>query len=141
MKRVLVWLAAFCMSVSGAAVAQDISGNWQGTLQAGNGLRTVIKISKADNGGWKGTLYSVDQGAAGFDLSTLTEQGNTVQFTIKTLDVSYTGTLGADGQTISGNSTQNGQTHQLNLQHVTEENTWAIPKPPKPMPADAHPKF
>jgi uncharacterized protein (TIGR03435 family) len=37
--------------------------------------------------------------------------------------------------------TQGGQTLDLNLQHVTEENTWAIPKPPKPMPTDAKPKF
>jgi uncharacterized protein (TIGR03435 family) len=29
----------------------------------------------------------------------------------------------------------------LNLQRVSEENTWAIPEPPKPMPADANPKF
>lgn len=141
MKRCVLWLVTLCAFMSGAAFAQDLSGNWQGTLQAGNGLRTVVKITKDDKGAWKGTLYSIDQGAAGFDLSTLTLQGTTVQFTIKTLDVSYTGTLGGDGQTISGNATQNGQTHQLNLQHVTEENTWAIPKPPKAMPADAHPKF
>ena len=74
-------------------------------------------------------------------MTTLIVDGHTVQFTIKTLDVSYTGTLAADGTAITGKATQNGQTHELDLQHVNEENTWAIPKPPKPMPADAKPKF
>ena len=141
MKKMLVWLAAVLTFGTAAAVAQDISGNWQGTLQAGNGLRTVIKISKGDKGAWNGTLYSVDQGGGAVTISTLAVDGKTVQFTIKGIDLSYTGTLSPDGQTITGNAIQNGQTHALNLQHVSEENTWAIPKPPKPMPADAHPKF
>jgi beta-lactamase regulating signal transducer with metallopeptidase domain len=33
-----------------AKAAVDISGTWQGTLQAGSGLRTVLKISKTDSG-------------------------------------------------------------------------------------------
>src|ERR1700728_2522526 len=45
------------------APAPDISGNWQGTLVAGQGLRTLIKISKADTGGYKALFYSIDQTA------------------------------------------------------------------------------
>jgi len=139
----MVWMGVLvaCVVAAGVAYAQDITGNWQGTLQSGgNGLRTVIKVTK-DDGKYKGVLYSVDQGGAPLPMTTLMLDGKAVQFTIKNLDLSYAGTLAPDGNAITGKATQNGQTHELDLQHVNEENTWAIPKPPKPMPADAKPKF
>src|SRR5438270_3530614 len=139
--RATLWMAVLVAFFTGAAGAQDLTGNWQGTLQTGgNGLRTVIKVVKND-GKYKGTLYSVDQGGAELPMTTFSQDGKTVEITIKLIDVSYTGTVSPDGSAITGKATQNGQTHDLNLQHVTEENTWAIPKPPKPMPTDAKPKF
>lgn len=60
MKKLMLWFAALGLS-GGALFAQDITGTWQGTLQAGRELRTVIKISKADGGGLKAVMYSIDQ--------------------------------------------------------------------------------
>ena len=119
---------------------KDITGNWQGTLQAGQGLRTLIKISK-DDGKLKAVMYTIDQGGQAFPVTTIAISGQTVTFTIKTLDVSYTGTLDPEGKTIAGSATQGGHTNVLNLEHVTPEATWAIPEPPKAMAADAIPKF
>jgi len=55
MKRTLLWMVGFTLmlgTLTGArrALAQekDITGTWQGTLEAGKGLRTLIKISKDD---------------------------------------------------------------------------------------------
>ena len=57
------------VTLSGSVVyAQDISGNWQGTLQAGKELRIVVNISKADGAGLKATMYSIDQGATWGDI-------------------------------------------------------------------------
>jgi hypothetical protein len=42
--------------------AQNIADTWQGALHAGRDLRTVVKISKADDGGYKAVFYSIDQG-------------------------------------------------------------------------------
>jgi uncharacterized protein (TIGR03435 family) len=64
-----------------------------------------------------------------------------VNLEIKSLDWTYTGTLSPDGNSIAGSRTQGGQALVLNLQRVSAENTWAIPEPPKAMPADAKPKF
>ena len=52
-----------------AQSAPDITGTWQGTLKVNspNGsvdLRTVMKISRADDESLKGVFYSIDQGAA-----------------------------------------------------------------------------
>ncbi len=119
---------------------KDVTGNWQGTLQAGQGLRIVMKITK-DDGKLKGMSYSIDQGGGAIAITSITVEGSSFNFAIKPLDVTYAGTLNPDGTTITGNQTQNGHTAVLNFQHVTPEATWAIPEPPKAMAADAVPKF
>jgi uncharacterized protein (TIGR03435 family) len=143
MKGVALRFAAVLLFAIGVLHAQspDISGNWQGTLQVGKGVRTVLKISKTDAGGWKAVLYNADQGGNPIAVTTLTLDKVNLAFTIKPIDVTYSGTLNADRTSIEGNATLNGEPHVLNLTHVTPENTWAIPEPPKSMPADAKPKF
>jgi uncharacterized protein (TIGR03435 family) len=127
--------------------APDVSGTWQGTLATpGNGLRTVVKISKADaggagGGGWKAALYSIDQGGQPIPVTSVSLQGTTFKFTIAPLDLVYAGTLSADGKTITGKSTQHDHTFELDLTLTTPDNVWAIPEPQKPMAADAHPMF
>jgi uncharacterized protein (TIGR03435 family) len=142
MKKAMLRIVALALTLGGIAHAQvkDLTGNWQGTLQAGNGLRIVMKV-KSDDGKLKATSYSIDQGGQPIAITSISLQGSEVDFAIKTLDVTYVGTLSADGKTITGNQTQGGQTHPLNFERVSEENTWAIPEPPKAMPADAKPKF
>ncbi len=138
--RMTVVVLALGMVFAGALRAQDLVGNWQGTLEAGKGLRTVIKVTK-DDGKLKGVMYSVDQGGQPLPMTSIALDGKAVSFGIKMLDVSYAGTLNPDGNSISGSATQNGQTHTLNLVRVNAETMWAIPEPPKSMPADAKPKF
>ena len=148
MKRMLLWMVGLTLIFGALAPAlhaqakdeKDITGNWQGTLEVGKGLRTLIKISK-DDGKLKAVMYSIDQGGQPIALTSIALQGTSVNFEIKPLDVTYTGTLNPEGNAIAGSATQNGQTHVLNLEHVTAENAWPIPEPPKAMPADAIPKF
>jgi uncharacterized protein (TIGR03435 family) len=144
MKRLMKWIVAVGLSLGGALPAQvrSLAGNWQGTLQTGEGegLRTVLKITGND-GKYRGALYSIDQGGEAIALSSVSLQGTEVQFAIKLIGLSYKGTLNPDGNTISGSSTQGKQTQVLNLSRVTEENTWAIPEPVKPMAKDAQPGF
>ncbi|HWG96853.1 MAG TPA: TIGR03435 family protein [Nitrospira sp.] len=149
MKKTLLWMVGLtlilsCFVVAPRAHAQakeiDVTGNWQGTLQAGQGLRIVMKITKAD-GKLKGISYSIDQGGQPIPLNSITVHGTAFNFAISMLDVTYAGTLSADGKTITGNQTQGGHTAVMNFEHVTPEATWAIPEPPKAMAADAVLKF
>jgi hypothetical protein len=50
-RKTLLWMVALTVFVGNALHAQDrdISGNWQGVLQPGNGMRVVVKVGK-DNG-------------------------------------------------------------------------------------------
>jgi uncharacterized protein (TIGR03435 family) len=145
MKRTLLWMVGLTLMLGAFAAPlhaqeKDITGNWQGTLEAGKGLRTLIKISK-DDGKLKAVMYSIDQGGQPIPATSVSLQGSSVNFEIKPLDVTYAGTLNPGGNAIAGSATQNGQTHTLNLEHVTAENAWPIPEPPKSMAADAVPKF
>ncbi len=136
----LLLIFGFGVTLSVHAQEKDITGTWQGTLQVGNGLRTLVKISK-DDGKLKAVMYSIDQGGGAIPMTTVAISGSTVTFTVKPIDVSYTGTIDPEGKTITGSATQGGKTNVLNLDHVTAEAAWTIPEPPKAMAADANPKF
>src|ERR1700745_76293 len=120
MKRMLLWMLRVVLLLAAPITSlhaqdKDITGNWQGTLQAGQGLRTLIKISK-DDGKLKAVMYSIDQASQPLPLTSIALQGTTFTFEIKSRDVSYTGTLIPDGNAIAGNATVNGQTNVLNLE-------------------------
>jgi uncharacterized protein (TIGR03435 family) len=126
------------------ASPRDLADTWQGTLHAGQDLRTIVKITKDDKGAYKGTFYSIDQGSQGFALDSVTLDGSDVKMTLKIFNLTYTGKLSADGKTIDGTSSQGGGSLPLVLTRATPETAWEIPKPqppPKPMAADADPSF
>jgi uncharacterized protein (TIGR03435 family) len=141
MKKSMVWIATLGLSTAAlfAQFAKDITGTWQGTLQAGKELRVVIKISKGDDGGMKALFYSIDQGGGSL-AGTVTLQGSTVKLSIPGIGGTYDGKLDSDGAVIAGTLSQGPTPLPLNLKHVTGEAIWEIPKPPpqqKPMAADA----
>jgi uncharacterized protein (TIGR03435 family) len=122
---------------------QNIADTWQGTLHAGRDLRTVVKISKADDGGYKAVLYSIDQGGE-VPVTQITLEGTTVKMSVTTLPATYEGKLSSDGETIMGTWSQGPNTLPLNLTRATPATEWTIPKAePKeqPMDANAHPSF
>jgi uncharacterized protein (TIGR03435 family) len=135
-------MIAFAALPGSALQAQNITGSWQGTLEAGpQKLRIVVKISLEDDK-LKATLYSIDQPAPGMPASTVTKDGSTIKISVGGLG-SYEGKLSGDGNAILGTWTQ-GAPMPLNLVRATPETAWAIPEPPRPpvrMAADANPAF
>jgi uncharacterized protein (TIGR03435 family) len=130
--------------IQAQTAAEDITGTWQGTLQAGRSLRTVLKITKGDGGALKAAFYSIDQGGQAIPVTSITLQGSTVKYSIMMLDGSYEGKLSADGASMTGTWTQGGHSMPLNLTRATPQTAWVIPEPPppmKPMAADASPEF
>jgi uncharacterized protein (TIGR03435 family) len=120
---------------------QSIADTWQGTLHAGRDLRTVVKITKADDGGYKAVFYSIDQGGDGLPVTKITLEGSTVKMSLPMINGTYEGKLSGDGKTINGTWTQ-GSPLPLDLTRATPETEWTIPPPaPKipPMEANASP--
>lgn len=124
-----------------AAIPKDIADTWQGTLHAGQDLRAVVKITKADGGGYKAAFYSIDQGGQPLPVDSITLDGSTVKMSLKMINGTFEGKLSEDGKTIGGNWSQGPSPLPLVLERVTPDAAWAIPPPPKQMAADVHPVF
>ncbi len=123
---------------------QSLADTWQGTLHAGRDLRTVVKISKADGGGYKAVFYSIDQGGDGTPVTKITLDGSTVSMTLTAIGGTYEGKLSGDGKTITGTWSQGPNPLPLVLTRATPETEWTIPPPtPRlpPMDANANPSF
>jgi uncharacterized protein (TIGR03435 family) len=142
MKELTLWIMALATFHGSALQAQNITGNWQGTLQAGQQkLRIIFKIG-LENDNLKAALYSIDQPSPPI-AATITRDGATVKVTVPSVNGNYEGKLSGDGNSIAGTWTQ-GAPLPLNLARATPETAWAIPEPPPPpvrMAPNANPAF
>jgi pimeloyl-ACP methyl ester carboxylesterase len=87
--------------------AQDIIGDWQGSLNTGAGeLRLLLHITKGADGALKATLDSVDQGANGIPVSSISLKSSKLSLGIDAVHGTYEGTVAADGKSISGTWSQ-----------------------------------
>jgi hypothetical protein len=148
MQRLLLPILALLAVPGSAELAQNITGTWQGTLKGtgANGsmdLRTVMKISRADNESLKGVFYSIDQDPTPVAMTSITLKGTAVRVSLVQVNGTSDGTLNGDGNTISGKWTQGGRALRLNLVRATDQTAWTIPEPPPApmMPTSAKPEF
>ncbi|HTW67191.1 MAG TPA: TIGR03435 family protein [Bryobacteraceae bacterium] len=139
---VMAWGMALAALQGSALEAQDITGNWQGTLQAGQQkIRLLFKIA-LENDKLTATLYTIDRPSPPI-ATTIKVDGSSVKITIPGANVDYEGKLSGDGNSIAGTWAQ-GAPLALNLARATPATAWEIPKPPPPplrMAADAKPSF
>src|ERR1700692_3874683 len=104
--------------------AQDIAGDWQGTLKTASPLRLVLRFTKDTDGGWKGTLFSIDQGTEGYKADTVTLQGSDLKVSLDGIRATYEAKISADGSTIEGTYKQ-GKPLPLELKRATKETAWS----------------
>jgi uncharacterized protein (TIGR03435 family) len=142
MKKLTLWMMAVATLQGSALQGQNITGNWQGTLQAGpQKVRIVFKIA-LENDKLKATLYTVDQPSPPI-AATIARDGSSVKMTVPSMNGNYEGKLSGDGNSIAGTWTQRAAL-ALNLARATTETAWAIPEPPPPpvrMAPNANPAF
>jgi uncharacterized protein (TIGR03435 family) len=142
MKKLTLWMMALAALLGSALEAQNITGNWQGTLLAGpQKVRIVFKIA-LENDKLQATLRTVDQPSPPI-ATTIARDGSTVKMTIPSINGTYEGKLSGDGNSMAGTWTQ-GAPLPLNLERATPQTAWAIPEPPPPpvrMAANANPAF
>jgi uncharacterized protein (TIGR03435 family) len=143
-KKIVMWIIALAALTGSVLRAQDISGDWQATLEMGKSIRTVLRVTKADKGLSAKMYLFGDQGAQPFNASSVTLDGSTFKYSIGVLGASYEGTLSADHNSIVGTMTGGPKPQPLTLVRATKETAWEIPPPPPPpklMAADADPSF
>src|ERR1035441_6188702 len=145
MKRLMLCLTVIAAMIGTAAWAQDVTGDWQGTLTVtGKPIRMVLKVTKGDKGGWSAKLYNADRGTPPISASSVTLDGSSFRFSVDLMGASFAGKVSADGKTMVGSWTQGPQPVPLTLVRATPGTAWEIPEPPKPekpMALDADPAF
>ena len=141
MKKLMLSIMALAVLTGGALWAQDLTGNWQGTLKNIKDLRIILVVSKED-GRLQAKLYSIDETTQPFRVSSISQDGSTVKFAIDLNGTTYEGKMSADNNAIAGTWTQAVKSLPLDFLRATKETAWEIPAPPPPrklMPADAEP--
>jgi uncharacterized protein (TIGR03435 family) len=142
-KRLMLWVVALAWLAAGPLRAQDLTGNWQGTLKSAKDLRMILVVTKED-GRLQAKLYSIDETAQPFRVSSISQDGSTVKFAIDLNGTTYEGKMNADNNVIAGTWTQGVTPLPLKFSRAAKETAWEIPAPPPPrksMPPDADPSF
>jgi len=113
-----------------------IEGTWQGAFQNGNmRFRLQLHISHDEAKKLKGTLDSLDQGAADLPMSKVSEQNGAVHFEIAMVSGVYEGTLNAAHNAITGKWSQNNDSVALEFKRSDEVLELRRPQnPAKPYP-------
>jgi pimeloyl-ACP methyl ester carboxylesterase len=130
LRKAAILGALACMAV---VFGQDVSGNWQGTLNVGaSKLRIGLHVTRNDAGAYSSTLDSIDQGATGLPVRATTVKGSEVSFELPDMEAVFDGTIDAGGNEISGLFTQRGATLPLTFSRVEKVETVSRPQDPKP---------
>lgn len=137
-------VSARAASAQAAVAKTDIADTWQGTLNVGRDLRTVVKISKTPDGKLKAQFYSIDQNPRPIDITDTIFHDGELTLKVDMIGGVYTGKMSPDGNTITGEWKQGDRPLPLILTRATKETAWSIPEPPKPVPpmvADGDPTW
>src|SRR5579871_6116760 len=95
-------LAALIILCATPLFAQDIVGDWQGTLKTDAAqLRLIVEVAKREDGRLRCTIYYIDQGVQ-FDASTVTFDNGHLVFKLDRTGGTFDGQLSADGTSFSG---------------------------------------
>src|ERR1700735_1012705 len=106
--------------------AQDIAGDWQGTLKVeAQELRIVLQIAMRDNGGWKAMMYSIDQSSDAIPVNSIALEGSNLKLTVDAVQGTYAGKVSTDGNSIAGTWAQ-GAPLPLTLRRATKETAWQL---------------
>ena len=115
-------LLLFLSSAIPGSHAQDIAGQWQGTLQSDHPRRIVLNISRDSTGKLQAYFVTIDQ-------SPEHDPATAISFSHGEVDASgpwesFRGKLSDDVARITGTWTQGSSHAPLDFQHATEATSW-----------------
>jgi pimeloyl-ACP methyl ester carboxylesterase len=104
--KTLFWSIVLCILSTTIVSAQDVTGDWLGTIKVnGAELRVALHITKGASGALAATLDSIDQ-AGSWPVSSITLQDSTLKLAIDPIRASYEGKVSSDASSITGNWVQ-----------------------------------
>ncbi|HMG85155.1 MAG TPA: hypothetical protein VK574_05405 [Terracidiphilus sp.] len=124
----VVFKHSAAQAASPTVTQQSIAGDWAGTLKAGPAeLRLVLHITAAKDGSLTATLDSVDQGANGIPINTVTLKEGKLNLDVQAVKGTYDGTVTKDASEINGTWSQ-GQPLELSFKRAQPQAAAAAPK-------------
>jgi len=128
------WILAALMIVMWGRVsaAQDLAGDWQGTLSGVRPLRLIVHVQRGDGSAWKATMSSVDQSpdwGAALPVDSLVVQGVSFKLAMSAARGTFDGTISPDANSIAGTWSQGTNQTPLTFARVTPEGAWKDPAP------------
>lgn len=109
MRGTALLVGVFAQLVGAALPAQDVAGDWRGSLTAGpQTLQVLLTITNADGGAVKGARLTIDQAGVRQSVSadSIVVTDSVVRITFAALRGKYEGRLSGDGQALLGTWTQ-----------------------------------
>ncbi|MBV9960419.1 MAG: hypothetical protein JO360_18475 [Acidobacteria bacterium] len=96
--------ACHALSKFQTQASADLSGDWQGVLSVGSQqLHLILKLKKAADGGYTGTMDSPDQpGANDLKIDTIAYKDSGLRLEMLDLNAAYEGTVNRDGTEMNG---------------------------------------
>jgi pimeloyl-ACP methyl ester carboxylesterase len=107
---------------------------WEGTLSVGPGikLRLLLHLTTASDGSLHATCDSLDQGAIGIPVETVTRDKTTLAFAMTSVGAEYSGKLNDTQTSAAGVFKQRGGELALTMAKTDKGSTLARPQTPKP---------
>jgi len=125
LRFLLILVAALSVRIE----AQDLAGQWQGTLHPGSReLRVILQISKTEAGGWVAAMHSIDDDPDAWDVSLLIVDGSSFKYSVDSVRGKYEGQISDDGASIAGIWTLGrDRPLPLELRRAGKETAWTTP--------------
>lgn len=111
----------------------DIDGVWTGALDLGSvKLRLAFHIMNTADG-LKATMDSLDQGAMGVPVTSVTRNGTALKIALKQIDGVFDGKISEDKTTVAGTWTQHGDSRPLVLTRAKDKAALELKRPQNPV--------
>jgi uncharacterized protein len=111
----------------------DIDGVWTGALDLGSvKLRLAFHIMNTADG-LKATMDSLDQGAMGVPVTSVTRNGTALKIELKQIDGVFDGKISEDKTTVAGTWTQRGDSRPLVLMRAKDKAALELKRPQNPV--------
>jgi hypothetical protein len=107
--------------VTSAAVASQFEGTWNGTITSeGKQVRLVLSLTNQPGGRAVGSIVNLDQGNLTIPVSAITQTASEIAIELKSIAVSYSASLNADGTELAGTFTQGTKSAPLTFQRARQ---------------------
>jgi pimeloyl-ACP methyl ester carboxylesterase len=128
----LIYLIISSLHLYSQQSDEAMAGSWQGVLNTGAGeLRIVFNLSLNENGNWKATMDSPDQGAMGIPLGDVLLTNDSIRIEAPALLGYYNGKITSPSSS-EGTWYQAGRSFKLDLEKREEAIVLNRPQEPRP---------